>query len=356
MKVHLLALLAMLGAAVSAPAAEHIRVVVADDQQAVTLRSQAGLTADGVPGDRRLHFTPSSVGTRPVSVGSAGTFVQMNGRSYRGTIELRKKRNGLLLVINDIDIEDYLRGVVASEVPHDWEPEVLKAQAVASRTYALYQKRAAGRRPYHILATVDSQVYDGRSGEHEAASRAVKETEGIVITYDGALIPAFYHSSCGGHTEDAFELWGIDAPYLRGVDCDCQEISTYGVWEKRISPVQLRSALMRLGYRINNIRDIGIDGITPAGRVKQVEIRYAGGTAEVPAEKFRAAIGNSLVPSVFFEAGMYGDEIVISGRGRGHGVGLCQWGARQMAREGSDYRAILAHYYPGTKLVKRENH
>ena len=122
----------------------------------------------------------------------------MNGKSYRGRIEVAKKKNGLLLVVNELDIEDYLRGVVAAEIPPDWEPEALRAQAVASRTYALYQKRTSGARPYHILATVDSQVYNGRSAEHRAAAAAVADTEGIVITYQGEIIPAFYHASCGG--------------------------------------------------------------------------------------------------------------------------------------------------------------
>ena len=159
-----------------------------------------------------LVISPASLGTRPVRISSRGMYTQMNGKSYRGWIEIRKKRNGLLLVVNELDIEDYLKGVVAAEVPHDWEPEVLKAQAIASRTYALYQKKTAGSRAYHIRATVDSQVYGGRSAEHGAASDALRKTEGIVITYRGDIIPAYYHASCGGHTESAFDLWGIDAP------------------------------------------------------------------------------------------------------------------------------------------------
>ncbi len=342
----------------TAQASESIRVVVLNNQRTVTLKAQAGLMVEGAPSDhkeKKMIFGPSFVGTRPTRVRSAGEFIEVNGKSYRGWIELRERKSGLLLVINELDIEDYLQGVIAEEIPHDWEFEALKAQAVASRTYALYQKRAAGKRAYHILATVNGQVYSGRSGEHARAVQAVRETEGIIITYGGEIIPAFYHASCGGHTENAMELWGIDVPYLRGVDCDCQEISKYGVWEKRLGIAQVTAALSRQGYRLKGISKLEINGITAAGRVRQVSIYHAAGIESVPAETLRTAIGYAVIPSVFFEIAVAGDEIVISGRGLGHGVGLCQWGAQEMAQNGKDYKAILSHYYPGTTLMRTKN-
>jgi stage II sporulation protein D len=336
-----------------ATAGEKIRVAVDDNQRIITLRSKAGLIVDGRPGGSNKTITASRFGSRPVRVRSTSVFLEMNGRSYRGLIEVRRRENGLLLAVNELDIEDYLRGVVASEIPHAWELEALKAQAVASRTFALYQKRTAGSRPYHIVATVEGQVYDGRRGERQAADRAVQETAGEVLTYGGEVIPAFYHSSCGGQTESAFELWGLDVPYLQGVDCECQRISQYGEWERRFSPAQIAAALGKIGYRLDSLSEATIAGITPAGRVKQVVFRYPGGAASIPAEKFRSAVGTTSIPSVFFDLELSGGEIVISGRGMGHGVGLCQWGAQEMALRGQDYRSILEHYYPGTRLKKR---
>jgi stage II sporulation protein D len=358
MKPTLLIISAFIIFAVSASASENIRVVIAGNVRTVALKAQAGLILENSPlraGEKKMMLGASFIGTRPVRVGSTGEFIQVNGKSYRGRIEIRKQKNGRLLVINDLDIEDYLLGVIGSEVPFDWEMEALKAQAVASRTYALYQKRTAGNKPYHILATVDSQVYSGRSGERARTIQAVRETEGTIITYGGEAIPAFYHSSCGGHTESAWELWGIDAPYLRGVNCDCQKISKYGSWEKRLSKKAVAAALGKQGYRLNDISRMEIDGITAAGRAQRVAIHHAGGMVEVPAEMLRAAIGYSAVPSVFFEIETVGDEIIISGRGLGHGVGLCQWGAREMAQQGRDYKAILMHYYPGTTLKRLEH-
>jgi stage II sporulation protein D len=336
-------------------AAENIRVAVSSNTRTVTLKAQAGLIMEGSPSnhkEKKMIFGSSFMGMRPVRVRSAGEYIAVNGKSYRGWIELRQKKNGLLLVINELDIEDYLLGVIAEEIPHDWEFEALKAQAVASRTYALYQKRTAGNRAYHILATVNGQVYSGRSGEQARTARAVRETNGTIITYGGKVIPAFYHSSCGGHTENAMELWDIDAPYLRGVDCDCQEISKYGSWEKRLSIANVTTALQKQGYRLNGIRKLEINGITVAGRVKQVSITHSAGIESVPAETLRTAIGTALIPSVFFEIAVVGNEVVISGRGLGHGVGLCQWGAQEMAQRGKDYKAILSHYYPGTSLMQ----
>ncbi len=356
MKQSLLFCVAVLGlSALPVSASENIRVVIADDQRVVSLASSSGLLIAGTPsgkGEKLLRFTPASVSGKPVRVRPADGFTRVNGKRYRGWVELRKKKNGLLLVVNDLDLEEYLRGVIASEVPPDWEFEALKAQAVASRTYALYEKRTAGKRPYHILATVTSQVYNGVTGEHERVVRAVKETKGLILTYRGKVIPAFYHADCGGHTENADGMWGIDAPYLKGVDCECQDIIKDGLWEKRLGLSHVADSLRRQGYRVDDIADMSIEGITPAGRVRNVIIRSDRGTLSVPAESLRAALGHTVIPSLFFELELSEGEAVFSGRGRGHGVGLCQWGAKEMAGRGHDFKSILSHYYPGAVLER----
>ena len=344
-------------ASLDAAASENIRVAIMDNQKTVILEAGAGLIAandrTGVA-KKKMAFTAAAHADPQVRVSAVDGSMRVNGKSYRGVVEIRRKASGLFLVVNELDIEEYLRGVIAAEVPPDWEFEALKAQAVASRTYALYQKKAAGKRPYHILATVNGQVYDGRRGEHSNTLRAVRETAGMVLLYRGAVIPAFYHSSCGGHTENASELWGIDAPYLRGVDCDCQTISKYGTWEKRISISRIEQSLDDHGYAIKDIQDMEINGITPAGRVRLVAIRHRKGVTDIPAETLRAAAGYSVLPSSFFELGLEDNEVVFSGRGMGHGVGLCQWGAQERAGRGFDYRSILGWYYPGTTLARME--
>jgi stage II sporulation protein D len=333
--------------------AENIRVALFENARTVSLRSPGGLLCNGISSQRcatSLTVRAEDGGGRTIRVQARKGPIVVNGKAYRGTIEVKRKKNGHILVINALDLEDYLKGVVAAEVPSDWEMEALKAQSVAARTYAMYQKRNAGRRPYHILATVDSQMYLGKSSERERTTRALQETIGQVVLYRGAVIQAFYHSSCGGHTEDALLLWGIDAPYLKGVDCDCQLISKYGLWEKRFSRAAVVSALRREGFPVGDISGIAIADLTPAGRVRSVVIRHAAGATSIPADMLRSALGNSQVPSIFFEPELLDGEVVFSGRGLGHGVGLCQWGVKELARRGQGYRAILQHYYPGTTI------
>lgn len=344
-------------AGAEASASETVRIALADNRREVAVAADSGLVtavqADKF-GEKRLVITPGSVGVKPVRVRAKAGPMRMNGKSYRGWLEVRKKRNGLLLVINELDIEDYLLGVVTAEIPHGWEWEALKAQAVAARTYALYQKRTSGARSYHLFATINSQVYGGADGERRRGTKAVQDTRGLVLTYRGEIIPAFYHSSCGGQTENAAELWGIDEPYLKGVACECQEISRYGLWEKRIKKPKMIAALRRQGIRISDVLGIGIKGVTAAGRVKAVSVLSPQGERFISADTLRAVLGSTVIPSVFFELEMDGDEAVFSGRGAGHGVGLCQWGAEEMAEQGHDFRGILSHYYPGTDVVRLE--
>ncbi len=338
-----------------ASASETIRVLIFDNQRSVTVSSGEGMIIDNSlshPVPKTATFTAAGMAKRFVQVQARGELMKVNGKSYRGTIEVRRKTGGRLQVINDVDIEDYLKGVVAAEVPHDWHREALKAQAVASRTYALYEKRHAGRRAFDIRATVDSQVYLGHKGERSRAVQAVADTEGEVVVYQGEIIAAYYHSSCGGHTEDASVLWGIDEPYLKGVDCDCQQISKYGLWEKRFSLAAFVSALRKSGYRLGAVSAVSAGPITPGGRVKSVVFQGPRGVSTVPSEAIRSALGYMHIPSIFFEPELLEDEVVFSGRGLGHGVGLCQWGAQNMALQGSRYADILRYYYPGTTLAR----
>jgi stage II sporulation protein D len=334
---------------------ENIRVVIADNQKTVVLTSGSRMDVEGKPYTERVNkltFSGTTMTNSRVRIRSADEFIYVNGASYRGWIELRKKKNGLILIINDLDIEDYLKGVIPAEVPAHWEMEALKAQAVASRTYALYQKRASGNRPYHILSSVNSQVYNGSGRERKNAIRAVSQTRGIVLVYQGEVIPAFYHACCGGHTEDAAELWGLDEPYLKGVNCECQNIVQDGLWERHLTISKVLHALSHLGYRMDTIFDMSIKDITDAGRVRTVSIRDSRKTVLIPAEALRSALGNTVLPSVFYELEFIGNEAVFSGRGNGHGVGMCQWGAQEMALRGVKYKTILAHYYPGTVLIQ----
>jgi stage II sporulation protein D len=251
--------------------------------------------------------------------------------------------NGGLYLINELPIEDYVKDVVAVEVNPSWEMEALKTQAVVSRTYAVYQKRMNGDSIYHIASSVLNQVYKGNNPDVRI-SYAVAETSGEILTFDNRPIEAFYHSTCGGKTENPDEVFGKSYPYLRSVESKC-DMSPYCSWEKRIQFSEIEKAL-----NISGIKKISIDSYTSTGRVKKLDITDASGMTTISATDFRKALGWSRLPSTNFKITIDGDSVTFEGKGYGHGVGLCQWGALQMAREGKNYKEILSFFYPGTTI------
>jgi len=150
-----------------------------------------------------------------------GSLIRVDKNDYRGNIEIRKDDGGNLLIINELNVEEYLKGVLNEEISAKWHPESLKAQAVVARTYALYQKENRKDNPYHMEATVIDQVYGGARKEDERTNKAVEDTRGIVLTYEGKIAKAFYHSVSGGVTEDVTVVWGGEGEnYLKGVKCN----------------------------------------------------------------------------------------------------------------------------------------
>ena len=269
------------------------------------------------------------------------------GTRYTGDIEIWKGKNGLY-IINELPLENYIKDVVAAEVSADWDMEALKAQAVVSRTYAVYQKRMNGDSLYHIASSVLDQVYKGNNPD-ERITAAVDQTRGEILAYDGKPIQAFYHSTSEGCTENAEEVFGKSYPYLKSVESTC-DISPYSVWERKIKLGEIEEAL-----DISGIKSISIKSYTSGKRVKKLSITADSGTSVILATDFRKALGWSRLPSTNFTLIIDKGAAYFEGKGYGHGVGLCQWCALGMAREGKNYREILSHFYPGTTLQLYEN-
>jgi stage II sporulation protein D len=275
-------------------------------------------------------------------------YLLVNGTHYPGNIEVWKGKESLYL-INDLPLEEYVRHVVSAEVGANWDMEALKVQAVISRTYALYQiQQNSSNINYDLTSSVLHQVYKGSSADTRI-SYAVMDTEGEVLTYNGELIEAFYHSTSGGRTEDPVEVFGKAYPYLKPVESDC-EISPYWIWERRIPVEELEKAL-----DIKGIRNIQIKSYTKTQRVKALDIFGSEGVLTVEAKDLRKMLGWSRLPSTNFIISRDNGNYVFDGKGYGHGVGLCQWSALEMSRDGMTYRQILDYFYPGTKLQKYEN-
>jgi stage II sporulation protein D len=228
--------------------------------------------------------------------------------------------------------------------------EAVKAQAVIARSYALYQKEARKNLPFHLESTVLDQVYNGCDIEDGRAAAAVFATRNEVLIYDGKVVQAFFHSRCGGHTEASENVWALKLPYLRGVECRYCAGSPASRWEVRIARKKVESLLRSGGYQVRGIRAIRPVNRYQSGRIADLEVLSDQGSTVMPAVAFRKLAGYSVIRSTDFEVRTMDDSFVFNGNGYGHGVGLCQWGAKQQAEQGLSYREILAYYYPGVGL------
>ncbi|MCT0225775.1 SpoIID/LytB domain-containing protein [Synechococcus sp. CS-1328] len=317
----------------------------------------------------------------------------LQSKAYRGRLQLLSS-GSRLQAINVIGIESYLPSVVGSEMPASWPLEALRAQAVAARTYALQQRRP--KDPFDLKATVASQMYKGVEAETSSTREAVASTRSQVLLHGNALINAVFHSSSGGATENSGDLWRQQLPYLVSVP-DFDDTSPVSHWQLRLEPEQLRKAFPETG----GVNRIEVVSTTGSGRVRQARISGPAGSLLVTGADLRSRLGlrSTLVrfellqpeiaalpvmppPSPVTSASRVTSDgevpvdsasgnpagpqmipvmpalplqvpqpsIVATGRGFGHGVGMSQWGAFGMARQGSSYDQILRHYYQGAEL------
>lgn len=266
-----------------------------------------------------------------------------------GLIQLVRRGKGLLLV-NHVDLEEYVKGVVPAEVNPAWHPEMLKVQAVATRTYALYQHMLSSTRDYDVVAGIQDQVYRGRQGIDARVVEAVESTRGLVMTYQGAPIYAAFSSTAAGITEDAMVVWSKDLPYLKGVECPFDIESPYYQWKVSLKIGTLEKNLRQQGFAVGTISAITPLAYSRAGRVATLRIVHSSGELTIRGEDLRKAVGYGVIPSTQFAVESFGQEVVISGYGAGHAVGLCQWGAKELAELGYSFSSILGYYYPGTEL------
>ncbi|SPP63404.1 SpoIID/LytB domain-containing protein [Nitrospira lenta] len=288
-----------------------------------------------------------------VSSGSHGAALQPGDERgalhVSGMVHIVRRGKGLL-VINQVDLEEYVKGVVPAEVNSTWHREMLKVQAVAARTYALYQHMLSASRDYDVASSIQDQVYRGRQGVDARVQEAVESTRGLVVTHDGAPIYAAFSSTAAGITEDAMVVWSKDLPYLKGVECPFDVESPYYQWKASFRVATLERNLRQQGFSVGTIATMTPVGFSRAGRVSKLRILHSKGELILRGEELRKAIGYTVVPSTQFTIESMGQDIVLAGYGAGHAVGLCQWGAKELAELGYSFSSILRYYYPGTEL------
>jgi stage II sporulation protein D len=277
--------------------------------------------------------------------------VIINGRAFRGDVSLIRDNKGNLTAVNKINLEDYIRGILYNEASHYWPIEALKAQAIVSRTYAVYQMQENRVRDFDLTSDTYSQVYGGSASERFRTDKAVEETKGLILVYQGKVIPAYFHATCAGHTEDASLVWKTDLPPLKGVVCDfCKESPHYN-WHYVIFIGELRELLKNAGYDLGMIKDIQVLGNDNSGRVTDLNIVSERNELKIASKDLRSIVGPNLLRSTRFSVRIEGEDAIFEGTGWGHGVGLCQWGAYFVSKQGWDAKRILQYYYPGTDVA-----
>ncbi len=378
-----------------------VRVLLADDANHCTVKMRGGFSLLNSDGSVLISDTIFTNRGQPMGVGVMGgeftiggrrfatreitilpdepfTFV-MDGNEFRGKLLLKANVDGLTFeAIDIVPLEPYLAGVVGAEMPDRWETEALKAQAVAARTYCLYNKnKFGGMRNWDVARTQASQVYLGLRGESASVWRAVNDTAGEILVCEQAglpgagasgeeLFPAYYSSSCGGHTEDAKNVFGDSFWSLRGVDCPyCRGVARPDVFfwpmvqfDRRAVTIALQKKYPQLNGlgEIANITAVKQSDYPDFSRITMVKLTGTNGRSDfLRAEDLRLTIdpAGNRIRSVACKIAIIENKIAfLAGRGFGHGVGMCQCGAQGMAMQGKTAGEILSYYYPGSKLVK----
>jgi stage II sporulation protein D len=363
-----------------------LRKVLAGHDIAITCRgSQLFLGGKGIKG-RNLILTAADKRQLPL--------FSLQGRHYRGNLNVRLGSAGLT-VVNELPVDDYVAGVLPLEMSAAWPEEALKAQAVAARTFALYNKGRHAEDGYDVCMTTHCQVYGGADAEEANTTAAVQATRGEVLYAAGQPIDALFHTDSGGMTENSEDVWGTHYSYLRAT-AELQQKTM--PWQAKYTAAEVQAKLSQAGHDIGTLQSIELTPLKigcaaedrgASGRVKIVRLVGTRGVATLSGNKMREIFklkstlfdisleNNELVSTnvamgkkknwttslptkqetnfasekAHRLSGQAAESIVISGYGWGHGLGLSQRGAKAWAAK-ENYRAILAHYYAGTELKK----
>lgn len=301
---------------------------------------------------------------------SAKDALRLNGQEVGPRLLVRLTGGAGLQAIALLDLEEYLCGVLAGEVPFErWHTEALKAQAVTSRSYAFHQLKRNANEPYDVESTVMSQVFKAGYRSNAILNAAASSTRGLVLTYNGVPFSAYFHSTCGGHTEPGPHVFPEQAPIkpLSGAPCAyCQQSPSFR-WKLALDKAALEQKLAAAsaagvlgtpwpaGAKIQSLDFLDAAGapLVPWTRAVQVSLRHGSGLVRMPGNQFRLVYSARELKSLLFERAVdTGAAVEISGGGFGHGVGLCQWGSQGMAQAGATYAQILGKYYPGAALTR----
>ena len=327
---------------------EDVRVLIYDSSKSVEIGPLGGARrVENVGG--RLISGGTDLGVRWSPKGRGPW--KVGGRNVRGHIAVRAE-SGRIQVLNRVNLESYVASTVGGEMSPSWPKEALRAQAVAARTYVLHEAAKRRSRDWDVRATVASQVYRGIAAESNETLAAAKATRSEVLTYAGEPILAVFHSTAGGRTATAAEVWGEDLPYLRVVDVQEEDEAPHTYWRTQFGREDLEKVLSAAAVEVTSLRGLSVTRRTRSGRVQRLEVRGEKGLEELSGARLRRLVSSLGLRSTLFDVKTTTDGFAFVGSGYGHGVGMSQWGARSLAERGESYQRILARFYPGTRLER----
>jgi stage II sporulation protein D len=313
-------------------------------------RATGGLDVEAPESTARMRVLLASGSFAPPQPIDAWHFA-WNGRSYRGTPTTATLADGRVGLVDELPLDTYLYGVLGKEISASWASGAQQAQAILSRTYALAKLRP--EKSYDVVASESDQHYGGMDGESVECRAAIDATAGRIVTFGGLPAHVAYSACCGGRTADAGDIWRTSYPYLAGVaDPNCAGAPNFA-WTVDVTCADAVRAFGAQMRGFGALRDVRVDAVAPGERPTAVAFVGATGTFQASAADVRNALGTSVVRSTFVRSAAFdarAQTVTFAGTGRGHGVGVCQWGARAMGEAGASASEILSFYMPGTSL------
>jgi stage II sporulation protein D len=286
--------------------------------------------------------------------------IRIGGMVYLHQILISREPGNKMLAVNEVDLEDYIKSVIAWEANPQWSMDSLKAQAIAARTFALFKMIQNQERKFDVSKDVLSQVYSGKNAAHARTDGAVEATRGQVLTYDGKIFQSYYHSTCGGKTSPVSTLWAQAEviPPLKGVECRFCEGSKHYRWNLTVLKSHVEQALRKHGYPVAS----GVIALSPSdqdesGRARKILVTTGGKTkVKINAEDFRIWMGPDKFKSLKIKSiDAVSEGFHFRGNGWGHGVGMCQFGMKYLGEIGYNDRQILKYYYPDSEVTQYYN-
>lgn len=294
----------------------------------------------------------------------SGLLLRIDLRPLRSSFRLIGRLKGRAELVALVPFEQYIAGVIGAELPKEWPLEVFKAQAIAARSFALAKMRVASaqalekKRGWFFEGTTSDQMFDDDRG-HERAVQAARETAGMTLVEDGQVVSAHYHSDCGGQTDEPATVWGGGPRFGAARDAGCP-LNPRAKWRlvRSFQEIQAALQLKQILPTRFQLASLQVTSRSAAGRALSVAVvdALSGRSFSITGERLREALGFSALRSTLFEVKRSASDptgVEFTGRGFGHGSGLCQWGARSLALSGKGYREILGHYYPKLQISGR---